>query len=626
MVEKSTQRWPTISEGRPGHPNREELLKSDRIALQTMLQDFFSAQTILLEEQESLFKKTLMERAGAIHEALDASRNTCGGVLSESYVPQCPSFNSHPSAGTSPTVNSLSSNSVKDVPFDRKSSISKSVHQRVTAGLRRLSIAKEYEETSHNHPTQCDETFETSCSSREKRVSVTTEPQIGQRFIARLQRCLDGRWFKSTIAVNIVLNAILIGVSSDVELKCALRHSECDAVMMDVLGSLNTFFTVLFTLELVVRIVARRLDFCRGPSAGWNLLDTVVVVVSLLEGLAAGGGIDFKYIRLMRLTRLVRTLRVVRTLPMFTTLRTMMNAIMNSASSLMWAMILIWFTLFMFAVAFTQGVAQYVEGASAAEGNMTFYNTFFSSLGMTLLTLFMSITGGVNWWEVIDAMMDISVFFAILFAFYVSLMLLALLNIVTGIFVNDALEFAKLDRELMAKFEIDRRQVDTERLRKVFLAVDISNTGKVTYEQLKVHLDSVEAKALFTVMGLDVTNEDLSPFFESLDVEGKGYVFEDEFVMGCMKLRGCAKAVDLATLMNETEKLTTRLINLSGRLEAEVRALDGRIHMKHQDNKLRRDLFEATVSDTTFSHATNAETEGDLFQQPIFEASKRRRL
>lgn len=188
------------------------------------------------------------------------------------------------------------------------------------------------------------------------------------------------------------------------------------------------------------------------------------------------------------------------------------------------------------------------------------------------------------------------------------------------------LEFAKLDRELMAKFEIDRRQVDTERLRKVFLAVDTSNTGKVTYEQLKVHLDSVEAKALFTVMGLDVTNEDLSPFFESLDVEGKGYVFEDEFVMGCMKLRGCAKAVDLATLMNETEKLTTRLINLSGRLEAEVRALDGRIHMKHQDNKLRRDLFEATVSDTTFSHATNAETEGDLFQQPIFEASKRRRL
>ena len=153
---------------------------------------------------------------------------------------------------------------------------------------------------------------------------------------------------------------------------------------------------------------------------------------------------------------------------------------------------------------------------------------------------------GVNWWEVISVHLNINAVFGLFLALHISLMVLALLNIVTGIFVNDALEFAQLDRDLMARLEMDRRQLDMEKLGIIFATVEVSNTGKI-YDEFLVHMDSSEVKALFKVLGLDVS--DVFSFFEALDVGGRGEVNLEEFVMGCLNLRGSAKTLDMATLI-----------------------------------------------------------------------------
>ena len=107
---------------------------------------------------------------------------------------------------------------------------------------------------------------------------------------------------------------------------------------------------------------------------------------------------------------------------------------------------------------------------------------------MTLVTLLMSSTGGLNWWELAELFLGIHPFFGLLFCFHISLMVLALLNIVTGICVNDALEQSQLDRDLMARLELECRQRDMERLRKIFAAVDVDRTGVITLEQFLVYI------------------------------------------------------------------------------------------------------------------------------------------
>merc|ERR1712232_57522 len=69
---------------------------------------------------------------------------------------------------------------------------------------------------------------------------------------------------------------------------------------------------------------------------------------------------------------------------------------------------------------------------------------FFGSLGGTALTLFQSITGGVDWRDISHPLGDsISPMLAIVFIGYVSFMILALLNVVTGIFVDNAITKTK---------------------------------------------------------------------------------------------------------------------------------------------------------------------------------------
>jgi len=402
------------------------------------------------------------------------------------------------------------------------------VQSRIASGLKLLTMAKDYHSTTRTTYRKMIKRFGQD--------SIAKLQLDGSCLGARASQAVQSTAFNAMTAAFIVLNAILIGVSSDFDVRCAVLHDfACTREPSRLFAYFNTFFTMVFTLELLLRIGTRGLAFyC---SNGWelNMMDTVVVALSLFEEVVGGyRGVDFMYVRLLRLSRLVRTLRVFQSLPFFHTLRTMLNTILDCAGYLLWAMVLLWFVMFMFAVAFMQGVSQHAESDMATEEETVVMETYFPSLEMTLLTLFMSISGGLNWWEIIQLFLHINP----LFGFYISLMVLALLNIVTGIFVNDALEQSQLDRDLMAKLELERRQRDMERLRMVFAAVDVEETGKITLDQFLVYMDMKEVKALFSVMGLDIS--DAISFFEALDVDGSHDLVIEEFVMGCMNLRGSA--------------------------------------------------------------------------------------
>ena len=65
----------------------------------------------------------------------------------------------------------------------------------------------------------------------------------------------------------------------------------------------------------------------------------------------------------------------------------------------------------------------------------------------------------------------------ILLLLYVAVMFLALLNVVTGIFVNDAVEMAHMDRDIVMRFESDKRQQYVDGLRDFFHELDRNGNG-----------------------------------------------------------------------------------------------------------------------------------------------------
>merc|ERR1719434_417219 len=131
-------------------------------------------------------------------------------------------------------------------------------------------------------------------------------------------------------------------------------------------------------------------------------------------------------------------------------------------------------------------------------------------------------------------------------------MFLAVLNIVTGIFVNDAVEVSQMDRDIVMRFERDKRKQYMHCLRDFFNELDENGNGVLTYDEFKSHLIA-NGPGIFSYLGLEVW--DAVNLFEALDLDGSRQLDIKEFMDGCMKLRGQAKTFDMVTLMRENKKI-----------------------------------------------------------------------
>merc|ERR1719393_1018753 len=104
-----------------------------------------------------------------------------------------------------------------------------------------------------------------------------------------------------------------------------------------------------------------------------------------------------------------------------------------------------------------------------------------------MLTLFMSISGGINWSGIQEALTSVSEAYGVLFALYIGVMVLGVLNIITGIFVQGASELAQLDRDLVTQQEMERNNLWMQELMKIFKELDQNSNGTITLDEFNQH-------------------------------------------------------------------------------------------------------------------------------------------
>jgi len=226
---------------------------------------------------------------------------------------------------------------------------------------------------------------------------------------------------------------------------------------------------------------------------------------------------------------------------------------------LMWAVLFLMLTISVFSVVFLQGVTDFILDATVQSEKVEDVQEFYSSFTMASFSLFMAITGGNDWWLLVRPLLEISPIYAVLFVIYIFLMVLGVLNIITGIFVESATELSRLDRDLVTQAEQERTASYMKELRKLFLELDTDRNGTISLEEFEDFAARDEVQAYFSVLELDVRKA--SQVFSLLDVDGSNQIEIDEFVVGCMRLKGLAKGVDMESLMLENKRLMTRWSN-----------------------------------------------------------------
>lgn len=370
---------------------------------------------------------------------------------------------------------------------------------------------------------------------------------------------VEHKLFELVICLIIVSNSVMIGAHTD----WMAQNYSTNNREPEIYRTLELFFISVFTGEVVIRALAQRLRFFFGKDWRWNYFDLLVVAAALIEELLTQVvTTDMTNIRVLRILRLVRILRVVRITRFFRELRIMVCGIQSSLQSLVWAMVLLFLMMFMFAVYIMQIVTDHVskEDSDVSSEDNDALKEFYGSLTKTMWTLFLAVTGGSDWGNGADPLITvISPLFALVYAFYIAIVVWALMNVITGVFVDGAIKMAELDTENMVKEDLTARKAHMEHMRKIFDEADREGKGFISWEQLQQVLGNTHVRAYFRRLGMDIS--EAHGLFELLDLDRNGFVDRNEFVLGFTQLRGQAKSLDLARFRFETMQSVDDLKN-----------------------------------------------------------------
>ena len=388
------------------------------------------------------------------------------------------------------------------------------------------------------------------------------------------ERLVHSRFFQCFSSLLIIANAVYIGSVADRDVSAAVHDAQHGtsrrAELKEMLFSVDVFFTIAFSLEQLFRIVALRWKFFIGRGWRWNLFDITVVLSSVVELVFQSGEMDVSFVRLVRLLRVLRAIQVIRRMTFFRKMRLMLLAILDSILALFWAVLALLFITFFFAVLFLQGVAQQVAEGSPNDSHLSVLSTFYRSLPMTSLTLWMCASGGIDLWKLEEVWLDIAPGYAVLLLSYQVLMVLAFLNIVTGIFVHDSIEAAQNDRDVKASSERERKVMFMKCATRIFEEMDTDHTMILSLEQFQQQLQRPVVRHLLRTIDMDVS--DAIKVFEALDVDGNRALEIDEFVVGCAAIQGPARALDVEALKVQMRRILFKLMGIEKILQQAARS------------------------------------------------------
>merc|ERR1712100_18992 len=122
------------------------------------------------------------------------------------------------------------------------------------------------------------------------------------------------------------------------------------------------------------------------------------------------------------------------------------------------------------------------------------------------------------------------------------------MNIVTGVFVEAAMRKGREDQD---NFLINN-------VRELFRSIFADGSGRITWIDFESHLDERVMQDYFVAVDLD--RSEAKGLFHLLDMDGNGSIDVNEFLSGCLRLRGPAKSLDMQVLLREHRRTSSQCL------------------------------------------------------------------
>merc|ERR1712039_663973 len=153
-------------------------------------------------------------------------------------------------------------------------------------------------------------------------------------------------------------------------------------------------------------------------------------------------------------------------------------------------------------------------------------------LPRSMFTLLKSTAGGVDWDVVVSPLSNVGWAYVVFFTSFIAFFVFTILNVVTAVFCQSAMESAQYDKELTTLNLFKEQDQLCKKLTDLFEDVDQDASGFITRDALEALLAKRQAQAYLQSLGIDTI--DAWALLKLLDVQETGSVDLQEFVSGCL--------------------------------------------------------------------------------------------
>lgn len=406
--------------------------------------------------------------------------------------------------------------------------------------------------------------------------------------------------FEFLCMLVILFNSVFIAVLADWEMNHIGKDQPQGFAVAEVC------FICYFALEVLLRLWAYGWYFFFNREKAWNIFDMILVFNSIIDIILSklmheSGGYEgnMTFMRILRLVRLTKIFRAFRTLKFFKELGVMMDSFKRSFMTMYWSLIMLALSFFMFALLFLQGLADYVSAESAKKGgldNATLQsvNLWFGSMGTAVLTLYKAVTGGDDWSQIYDVVTKAGTFYGVIFVLFTFFFTFQLFNILTGLLVEKANAAAAPDRKEMIMAHRKKAHQDAQEFGHLCELLDSSKTGMINWSDFQRMMQNEVFVTYMASVGLEV--HDIEIFFHTIGGSMDCTVSIEQFVHGCMHMRGFASSidmqkclVDLTLIIGENRRYQKEQIFKIERLEDTIGKLQRVVATRGRDGILSDD-------------------------------------
>lgn len=413
------------------------------------------------------------------------------------------------------------------------------------------------------------------------------------------------------VSIIIVINAIFVGLRVKFAGIYNGDANSSDARLHPILNVGSFVFCLLFTAELLGKLLMTNRRFFHGDALKWNLFDAIVVSFMWLgeashrTNLKFVSNLSITWVSALRLAHFLRRNSVLRAAPIWPDIQIVIFTMQKCFVAAAVHLGIIVVGAYWCALVLTEASAGKCSREDSEESTGDLCH-LFGSISASMFTMYAAILGGLPWASLYMELRPLGISIVVVFVCFVTFVPLVLLNslLAAVIAVHQEMGTNALD-DYAIRRERRRRAEYTQKLTQIYKTIDVNGYGTISREELDLALQDEGVLVLLDLMS--ISSDDVDSLFGLLDLEGSNGIEVQQFVMGCLRISGSAKASDVCILLDKIDSLNKSVQEMHSEMvqvkrsttrtfHEPVKPLRPSLHEPLPQRTSRRSLNDASLS------------------------------